>query len=304
MTKREPKPNYVMRDMMEALSKMRVEPAPPATPCENCEQAPSTLWCGTCEVVACQSCMDTSHTPRMMQRHPPVPIAERARLQGPSKCPLHGEVLKYMCMDCQAVSCIDCKDFGEHQGHKHQLITAVAEGQRNQLREAVAAAEASEATAAGVARAVEAVVDEIGAVFGCCSASDGGGGTLNAAEQQIAGAFGKARAALNTQEQELTVMVRALADEKMAKANEHLHRLGMHRSRLHAAMECAEATIAMAPSEVSARYKLCLDTLQAATDAKLADEPTVDSCIPVNLPLDTLLHAIAGFGCAGSPGIA
>ena len=209
-----------------------------------------------------------------------------------------------MCMDCQAVSCVDCKDFGDHQGHKHQLITAVAEGQRNQLREAVTAAEAVEAAAAGVARAVEAVVDEIGAASGCCSASEGGGGgTLNAAEQQIAGAFGKARAALDTREQELTAMVRALADEKMAKADEQLHELCMLRSKLHAAAECAEATIAMAPSEVSARFKLCLDTLQAATDAKMAAEPTVDSRIPVNLPLDTLLHTIAGFGSAGGPGM-
>ena len=80
----------------------------------------------------------------------------------------------------------------------------------------------------------------------------------------------------------------------------------MLRSELYAAAECAEATIAMAPSEVSARFtgKPCLDTLQAATAAKMAAEPKIDSHVPVNFPLDTLLHAIAGFGSAGGPGMA
>ena len=75
VTTREPKPNYVMRDMMDALSKMRVEPVLPATPCENCEEAPSTLWCQTCEVLMCQSCMDVTHSAKVMQRHPRVSTA-------------------------------------------------------------------------------------------------------------------------------------------------------------------------------------------------------------------------------------
>lgn len=153
-------------------------------------------------------------------------------------------------MECQVVSCIDCMNFGEHKGHDHELITAVAEGHRNQLREGVAAAEAAEATAAAVARTVEAVVDEIGAVPDCRGKSEG---TLGTARQQIAVVFGNLRAALDAREEELTAMVDTLANEKVAQANEPLHRLGMHRSTLHAARECAEAAITMAAREVSAR---------------------------------------------------
>ena len=78
---------------------------------------------------------------------------------------------------------------------------------------------------------------------GCCGAA-GGDGTLDAARRRITEAFGSLRAALDAREGELKAMVDTLADEKLARANEQLHELGMHRSRLHAAKECAEATIA------------------------------------------------------------
>ena len=66
--------------------------------------------------------------------------------------------------------------------------------------------------------------------------------------------------------------------------------------------ECADPDDRHRPShEVSARFKLCLDTLQAASVPKIAGEPVVDSRIPVNLPVDTLRCTVAGFGSAGGP---
>jgi hypothetical protein len=179
---------------------------------------------------------------------------------------------------------------------------AIAEGQRSQLTESVAAAEASEAAAGRVARAVEAVVDEIGGLAGCQGSTNSGGGTLGAARQQIVDAFVGLRAALDAREWQLKAMVDALASEKVGRANDQLHELGMHRTRLHAAKECAEALITMAPGEVSARFKLCLETLQAATATRVAGEPVVDATLPLNLPVDELLGAIASFGSAGGPG--
>ena len=51
-----------------------------AQQCENCTQAAATLWCQTCEGAMCQRCMDETHTTTFMQRHPRVPLAERAQL--------------------------------------------------------------------------------------------------------------------------------------------------------------------------------------------------------------------------------
>ena len=140
----------------------------------------------------CQSCMDAVHSMKAYRNHARVPIDERATVQGPAKCPDHGEVLKYMCMDCNAVSCTDCMNFGDHKGHTHELITAIAEGQRNQLRAEVVIAEAAEATAAATAKAVEAVADAISEANDCGGKS-AGSGTLAAAKKHIDTTFDRLR---------------------------------------------------------------------------------------------------------------
>jgi len=66
----------------------------------------------------------------------------------------------------------------------------------------------------------------------------------------------------------------------------------LHRSRLHAAKECAEATITIAPDGVSAVFKLCLDTVNAAPATSVARAPVFGSRIAVILPVDVLLGAI------------
>ena len=70
--------------------------------------------------------------------------ASGGRPKARQKCPEHGEVLKFLCMTCDVVSCTDCMNFGLHKGHVHELVTAVAEGHRSQLQEHVRAAEAAE----------------------------------------------------------------------------------------------------------------------------------------------------------------
>jgi hypothetical protein len=62
----------------------------------------------------------------------------------------------------------------------------------------------------------------------------------------------------------------------------------LHRSRLHAAKECAEATITIAPDGVSAAFKLCLDTVNSAPATSVARGLVFGSRIPVILPVDVL----------------
>ena len=57
-TAQEPKPNFSLRDLIPTLSKMCVEPAPPAAPCEECEEATATpLFC-------CHKAVATPATPQ------------------------------------------------------------------------------------------------------------------------------------------------------------------------------------------------------------------------------------------------
>ena len=90
------------------------------------------------------------------------------------------------------------------------------------------------------------------------------------------------------------------ADEKLTAARKQLNELGMHRSTLHVAREVAEQTLAMAPWEVSARYKRCMEILQTAARAEVPD--AVDASIPVSLATDEVLSTIASFGSVGGPG--
>ena len=140
---------------MSALEEMRLQSIQ-APRCENCEEVEAALWCQTCEVAACQSCMNATHGANILQLHTQVPVSDRWKTQGPPKCPEHGEVLRYMCMTCHVVSCTDCMNFGLHKGQVHELVTAVADGHRSQLREHVRAAEAAE-----VARAHRCVYSPI-----------------------------------------------------------------------------------------------------------------------------------------------
>ena len=119
--------NYVMCDMIPTLEEMRFQ-CIQAPRCENCEEVQAALWCQTCEVAACQSCMDATHGAKILQRHTRVPVSDRWKTQGPPKCPEHGEVLKYWCMTCDVVSCTDCMNFGPHKGHVHELVTALSDG--------------------------------------------------------------------------------------------------------------------------------------------------------------------------------
>jgi hypothetical protein len=97
-TTQEPKPNFGLRDLIPSLSQMRVEPSPSAAPCEECADAKATLWCQTCEIALCESCMDAVHKMKSVQRHTRVPVSEREKTQGPPKCPTHGEVPERACL--------------------------------------------------------------------------------------------------------------------------------------------------------------------------------------------------------------
>ena len=135
--------NFVMSAMTSALEEMRLQ-CIQALRYENCEEVQAALWFQTCEVAACQSCMVGTHGAKILQRHTRVPVSDRWKTHSPPKCLEHGEVLRYMCMTCDVVSCTDCMNFGLHKGHVHELVTVVADGHRSQLQEHMIAAEAAD----------------------------------------------------------------------------------------------------------------------------------------------------------------
>jgi hypothetical protein len=239
VTAREPKPNFSLRDALPSLGAL---------------SSPSTT-----------TRADETHALHVTR----VPLDERAQPRGPPKCDEHDEPLKYMCTECNALSCTDCMNFGKHKGHAHELVTTVAEAKRKQLVDAVAEAEAAEAEVARVVDAVQQVVD-------------GTSGTLATARRQIEEEFEQVRNELAHHERACIAEVEAFVSQKIARLTSQLGSLGMRRSRLHAARELADATIAMAPAEVTAGFNRCLETLHAAIGepADIDVEPVVDASVP------------------------
>ena len=74
--------NYVMSDMMCALEEIRLQ-CIQALRSENCEEVQAALWCQTCEVAACQSCMDATHGAKILQRHNRLPVSDWWKTQDP-----------------------------------------------------------------------------------------------------------------------------------------------------------------------------------------------------------------------------
>ena len=147
--------------------------------CDNCEEAPSELFCRDCKAHMCKDCADTLHAMKALRKHVLVPAALAApRLSpdetqveaaGPAqsdaqrvKCLEHDEPFKYVCLDCCTVACIDCKEFGAHKGHRHDLLRNVAVQQRQQLNAAQATMVSASKSARETSDAVRLTLAELG----------------------------------------------------------------------------------------------------------------------------------------------
>ena len=120
-------------------------------------------------------------------------------------CPEHDEPFKLMCLDCGVITCMLCKEFGAHQGHRHDLIRNVASGQRDQLAAALSSVDALNELANARARAVEGVVSELGVASGVvsCGEAPQQTSTVGAAKQRIVNHFCDLHAAIDTRKEEL-----------------------------------------------------------------------------------------------------
>ena len=85
---------YVMCDMISTLEEMRFQSIQ-ASRCENCEEVQAALWCQTCVVAACQSCMDATHGANILQRHTRVRVSDKWKTKG--QCVQNMERCRSLC---------------------------------------------------------------------------------------------------------------------------------------------------------------------------------------------------------------
>ena len=124
-TRNEPRRNFALLEQLEVLKGMSGAPAE-ALVCANCEDAEAALYCAKCEDLLCAACAESTHASKALKKHQMVAASEcaAAAAKQPVLCPEHDEPFKYMCLDCNVVACVDCKEFGAHQVPLHHTRSA------------------------------------------------------------------------------------------------------------------------------------------------------------------------------------
>ncbi|KAI3375737.1 hypothetical protein L3Q82_004036 [Scortum barcoo] len=112
--------------------------------CDMCteeDQKPARKTCMKCEISMCvQHLQAHLTTPVLLQTHP---LTEPMALCGTTKCPLHGKLLEYYCLDDLTCVCVSCAIEDQHRlhnmktfstAHKDLMEKLVAEQQALQVK--------------------------------------------------------------------------------------------------------------------------------------------------------------------------
>lgn len=101
---------------------------PPAQPqvilCDMCteeERMPAQKTCMKCEISMCLGHLQAHlTTPVLLQTHP---LTEPTALCGANKCPQHGKLLEYYCLDDMACVCVSCAIEDQHRLHNMKTFS-------------------------------------------------------------------------------------------------------------------------------------------------------------------------------------
>lgn len=128
--------------------------------CENCDQAPATVFCQADSANLCARCDENMHNNKLAARHHRVALEN-----GPqtfSYCRTHADkIVEFFCPTCSKPVCVHCKMVGHHStgdSAKHKLIT-VAEAFRSVSESAGAADPLLAARKANIRAQIQAVAD-------------------------------------------------------------------------------------------------------------------------------------------------
>lgn len=92
--------------------------------CDQCGQAPATIWCENDNAKFCDNCDAEAHKSHIAARHRRMTLAEARALM--EYCPFHKDTrVEYYCTECQMPVCIQCKMIGSHSkgpAASHPLI--------------------------------------------------------------------------------------------------------------------------------------------------------------------------------------
>ncbi|KAI3375738.1 hypothetical protein L3Q82_004037 [Scortum barcoo] len=92
--------------------------------CDMCteeDQKPARKTCMKCEISMCVLHLQAHlTTPVLLQTHP---LTEPMTLCGTTKCPLHGKLLEYYCLDDLTCVCVSCAIEDQHRLHNMKTFS-------------------------------------------------------------------------------------------------------------------------------------------------------------------------------------
>ena len=112
-------------------------------PCEQCCGGVSVAFCRQCAEFICADCVKSHQKMKVFTSHKVVTLEELKKggakqilfsRPPPPKCPIHDELMKIFCFDCNRLICRDCIVI-DHANHKYDFVKVAAPETKKQLAE-------------------------------------------------------------------------------------------------------------------------------------------------------------------------
>ena len=134
---------FFVNRLKELHGKMEKAHGKVEAPCEQCHGGVSVAFCRQCAEFICADCVKSHQKMKVFTSHKVVTLEELKKggakqilvsRPPPPKCPIHDELMKIFCFDCNRLICRDCIVI-DHANHKYDFVKVAAPETKKQLAE-------------------------------------------------------------------------------------------------------------------------------------------------------------------------
>ena len=134
---------FFVNRLKELHGKMEKAHRKVEAPCEQCSGGVSVAFCRQCAEFICADCVKSHQKMKVFTSHKVVTLEELKKggakqilvsRPPPPKCPIHDELMKIFCFDCNRLICRDCIVI-DHANHKYDFVKVAAPETKKQLAE-------------------------------------------------------------------------------------------------------------------------------------------------------------------------
>ena len=134
---------FFVNRLKELHKKMEKAHGKVEAPCEQCRGRVSVAFCRQCAEFICEKCVESHQRMKVFTSHKVVTLEELKKggakqilvsRPPPPKCPIHDELMKIFCFDCNRLICRDCIVI-DHANHKYDFVKVAAPETKKQLAE-------------------------------------------------------------------------------------------------------------------------------------------------------------------------